>query len=828
MSTGRLKRVEELFFLVADLGSRERRRTLDTACRGDTALRAEVESLLKFAPATDGFLETPVLGSSAFSIAAGELDAPGDPMIGLEIGPYRVRARIASGGMGTVYLGTRADGAFQQQVAIKVVKRGMDTDEIIRRFRMERQTLANLNHPNIASLLDGGATDDDRPYLVMEFVNGIPIDRYCEERRLDAEARLRLFLLVLRAVQSAHQNLVVHRDLKPGNILVTPDGTPKLLDFGIAKVLQPPHEDAGTGAPTGAEHRRLTPEYASPEQIQGLSVTTASDVYSLGVILYELLSGQRPYHFRTRTTSEIERVVCHLDPPLPSEAVGRPHEPGDDPAADHPGQPPSLSAPSGSPQRLRKRLRGDLDTIVLMALRKEPGRRYTSVEQLAGDIERYLQGLPISARKDTFTYRTGKFIRRNALASAAAAGISLAILLGAAGILWEARLTARQRDAAFLARDQSEQIAKFLQDTIASVDPASEGPGATVRQVLEKAAARVDIELNDQPLVHAAVLSTIGQAYLGLGMLDKAEECITRGMEERRRLLGDGHHDMAESRLDLASVRYAQERFDEAESLLRGALQIFRNVRGDHNLDIARTSNDLGAVLRNLGRLDEAQSLYRQALDIRRSHNGPESLPAAETLNNLGGVLQAGGDRGGAEEAFAESLRIRRVILPPEHALVAQSLGNLAVFYSSAAEYDRAEPLFRQAVALEERSLGPDHPEHAVTLNNLGTLLVQKGGSDAEAEPLLRRALAIRLDRLPAGNTKTASTRAVLGRCLLHQHRFAEAEEELNLALEALEQAGPRAAPRLPGVVQDLARLYDQTGRPEKAAEVRALLPPRP
>lgn len=819
-----LKRVEAIFFRVAGLDAHECARVLDAECAADAPLRAEVESLLSFAAVPDDFLATPALARGALTRAAGDPEGDGDALVGRTIGAYRIQERIASGGMGTVYLGTRNDGSFQQQVAIKVVKRGMDTDEIVRRFRMERQTLANMVHPNIAGLLDGGATEDGRPYLVMEFVHGMPIDRYCEEKRLDTVRRLRLFLQVCHAVQSAHQNLVVHRDLKPGNILVTPEGVPKLLDFGVAKVLLGPGAGgANAGESTISEQQRLTPEYASPEQIQGLPVTTASDVYSLGVILYELLSGQRPYHFRTRTTAEIERVVCHVDPPLPSAVVGRasdpqttPHAPPSDPDV---GRPPA--PPEGTAQKSRRRLRGDLDTIVLMALRKEPARRYASVERLSGDIERYLRGLPVMARKDTFDYRANKFVRRHAWGSSAVVGVALAVLAGAVVIARQARNIARERDAAFMARDQSEQIAKFLRDTLTSVDPNEKGPDATVRQVLEDAAARVEAELASTPLVHAAVLSAIGTSYLGLGMLDKAEACITRAMDERRALLGDGHHDVAESMLDLAGVCYAKEQFDEAERLLRWALEIFKSIRGDHNLDIARTSNDLGAVLRAKGLLDEAESFHRQALDIRRAQEGPESLNVAESLNNLAGVLSARGDRPGAEGALTEALRIRRSLLPPGHARVAQSIGNLAVFYGSGGEYARAVPLLREASALEEKSLGPDHPEHALTLNNLAAMLLRLD-EFGEAESLLRRALEIRRARLSAGDARTAYTQSLLGRCLLKQSRYEQAEPELRAALEDLRRAGPQGQARMATLVDDLARLYDETGRPEQAAAIRA------
>jgi serine/threonine-protein kinase len=819
MTPGELKRVEEVYFRASGLSGAALERLLEQECGGDATLRAEVRSLLEFRQVPEEFLATPQPVRAAVLTALSGSTPADDAVIGRVVGRYRVVSCIASGGMGTVYLGVRTDGEFTQQVAIKIVKRGMDTDEIIRRFRLERQTLANLSHPNIAGLLDGGATEDGRPFLVMEYVNGRPIDQYCDERALDTSQRLRLFLDVCRAVQSAHQNLVIHRDLKPGNILVTTDGVPKLLDFGIATVLHGSTTSTGSfGAPTIPEQRRLTPEYASPEQIQGAPVTTASDVYSLGVILFELLSGRRPYHFRTRTTAEIERVVCGVEPPLPSAAAARSASEPEGPEADA-----DEWRPREVPGAARgKRLRGDLDTIVLMALRKEPARRYATVEQLAGDIDRYLRGLPVSARKDTFTYRAGKFVRRHALASAAGASVALAVLLGAGGIAWQARKAAAERDGAFLARDEAEQIAKFLRDTLASANPSDSANDVSMRHVLDETAARLDAELSNRPLVHASVLSTIGTSYLGLGVLDKAEACITRAMEERRALVGSEHHDSAESMLDLAAVYYATERFDQAEPLLRHAMKIFRSIRGDHNLDIARTANDLGAVLRARGNLEEAESLYNQALQIRRAHEGTNSLGVAETLNNLAAVLQARGNRTDAEAALAEALRIRRVMLPPMHARIAQSVDNLAVFYASGGEYERARPLFKEAISISEQTLGPTHPDLAITLNNYGAVLILAGGPYDEAEALLRRALAIRLDRLPPGDSRTAYTRSLLGRCLLLQKRYGEAEPELLGALADLRQAGPRLQKRALVVEDDLVRLYEAKGEPEKAAAVRA------
>jgi eukaryotic-like serine/threonine-protein kinase len=374
-----------------------------------------------------------------------------DRIAGARIGPYRLVKELGRGGMGTVYLAARSDDAFQKRVALKVLKRGMDTDAIVRRFRNERQILASLDHPYISGLLDGGTTPDGLPYFAMEFVEGQPIDQYSEARHLDTTARLEMFMKICAAVQYAHQNLIIHRDIKPANVLVTAGGTPKLLDFGIAKLLNP---DLGgqTYAATADGSPLMTPEYASPEQVRGEVVTTATDVYSLGVLLYELLTGRRPYQLTSRTPAEIARVVCHSVPERPSTAVtrtgsGTTHSEAMTAAADAAPTPAAGSARPriADPQRLRRRLAGDLDNIVLKALSKEPARRYASVDQFSEDIRRHLSGLPVTARKDTFGYRAAKFVGRNRTGVAAGAVVLVALIAGIVGTSWQARNARRER-----------------------------------------------------------------------------------------------------------------------------------------------------------------------------------------------------------------------------------------------------------------------------------------------------------------------------------------------------------------------------------------------
>jgi eukaryotic-like serine/threonine-protein kinase len=439
MTPERYQQVKELFQSALEREGSQWKRFLDEACAGDPSLREEVESLLTSHEQAPSFIE-----SSALEIVSKVLpDQPDKQMVGQRIGPYKVIREIAHGGMGAVYLAFRADDEYQKQVAIKLIKRGMDTDSIIRRFRNERQILANLDHPNIARLIDGGTTEDGLTYFIMDHVEGLPIDAYCDAHKLSIVERLKLFRTVCSAVEYAHQHHVIHRDLKPSNILVTVEGVAKLLDFGIAKVLnpEPPFqtvESVGLGP--------MTPDYASPEQVRGETITPASDVYSLGVLLYELLTGHRPYRIKSRTPQEIERVICEEEPEKPSQAIGCIEEvPGSDGTSEITITPESVSATrDGQPEKLRRYLAGDVDKILLMALRKESERRYPSVEEFSEDICRHLEGQPVIARKDALYYRSTKFIKRNKATFIAVALTAVILVIAAIAL---SLLTARSQIA---------------------------------------------------------------------------------------------------------------------------------------------------------------------------------------------------------------------------------------------------------------------------------------------------------------------------------------------------------------------------------------------
>lgn len=560
MTPEQWQQVKELFQSALELEPEQRPAYLDAACGIDPSLRGEVESLLEADEGSERFIERPALAFSAELMA----DRPGELVYGSRIGHYQVLREIGHGGMGIVYLAARADDQYRKQVAIKIVKRGLDTDDIRHRFRYERQILSDLDHPHIAKLLDGGTTEDGLPYFAMDYVEGLSINEYCNRDKLSIGERLELFRQVCSAVQYAHQHLVIHRDLKPGNILVTREGVPKLLDFGIAKVLDA--EQSGSTRLTVTGLHVMTPQYASPEQVRGEQVTTASDIYSLGVLLYELLSGHTPYRVKSRRSDELLHMICEDEPESPSTAVSRVEETSDsDGAAAGTMTPQRVGADRGTqPEILRRRLSGDLDNFVLMALRKEPERRYKSVGEFSEDIRRHLVGMPVMARRDTFLYRAGKFAGRHKVGVAAGALLGLAIVASIVGIVWQARVAsgharvaAEQRDRARTEALKAKQINSFLQGMLGSADPSgmvsapANGKQLTVVEVLDTAAKNAQDELANQPEVLAAVERTIGWAYVNQARYDEAEQLERSAVEIDRKHFGGEGAEFAESELYL-------------------------------------------------------------------------------------------------------------------------------------------------------------------------------------------------------------------------------------------------------------------------------------
>ncbi len=849
----RWDRVNQILLEALEHADPERAAFLDRACGDDGELRREVESLLASdaEPELMRRLEQPafeLLARSAADLGAGQ-----------RIGPYRVIREIDRGGMGTVYLAVRADDECERRVAIKILKRGTDTAEISRRFQIERQILAHLEHPNIAKLYEGGTTEDHRQYFVMEYVEGECIDRDCDARRLTLRQRIELFRKVLKAVQFAHQNLVVHRDLKPGNILVTADGEPKLLDFGIAKLLHPETGLSMTVTATG--ERLMTPEYASPEQVRSEPITTASDVYSLGVLLYELLTGHRPYRLKTRQQEEVRRVICDVEPERPSTAVSRVEEVRTRDGTTTVLTPETVSrSRSEEPRRLRRRLSGDLDNIVLMALRKEPLRRYASVEQFSEDLRRYLEGRPVRARKDTFAYRTGKLLRRRK--REVAAGVVAALLL--AGVIFDRE---RQQRQTARARDRAQRVSEFLIELFEVSDPSeARGNSVTAREILDRGAERIEQELREEPELQAALMHTMGKVFMSLGLYEGATPLLETALAQRRRVHGRRHPEIAESLSALAELLFVKGHYDAAEPLFREALAIERELKGTEHPDVGEALKGLGIVLMRKGEIEAAESLLEEALAIQRRLPGPEHPDTVATLNNLAAVLHQKGDYEAAEPLFREALATKRKQMGEDHPAVALALNNLAMVLYQKGDYEAAESLFRKSLAMAQKLLGPEHPNVSRALTNLARVLQARGDSPA-AESLVREALVIRrrqLDsdhpdvgrglthlaellqargeweaaepqareaveilrrKLPRGHWRIARAESVLGASLSAAGRFGEAEPLLIASYPVIRDRRGAKALETVNALERIIAFYEASGQPEKAAEYRALLP---
>ena len=743
------KKAKELFQAAADLPPENRGSYLEKACGDDEKLRRQVLELLAADEAADGATDG-VLESGAFHLGLEVLGtSPRVSLKGQTLGPYRLLHRIGRGGMGEVYGAERVDGQFEQRVAIKLVRPGLESTDALQRFEAERRILGRLEHPFIAQIHDGGVAPDGRPFLVMEFVEGEAIDEYCRRQSLSLDARLRLFRRVASAVQYAHQNLVIHRDLKPSNILITREGTPKLLDFGIAKILDQ-GDTLETPALTLDWQRRLTPEYASPEQFRGDPITTASDVYSLGVVLFQLLTGRLPFELRGRSRQEVEALIRQEMPVRPSTLV------------------------RGS---LRRRLRGDLDNIALMALRKEPERRYASADRLSEDLRRHLEALPVLAREDTFAYRTYTMIRRH---KAAAAILLLLFGFGIAMSVQSFRLRRAfektqmaLRTAETEGKKASETLG-FLVGILEVADPRGNDPEAvTVREVLFEGSERVRRELGEQPEIQATLMDTIGKVYLQLGFLEEAEPLLQESLETRRRL-------------------------------------------PEVPLEVATSLHHLGRLRRQQGEWESAEPLIREALELRREHLGEEDLQVAESLNNLGLLYYQMGDYRQATPALEKALEIRRRQLSSPHRSVAESLNNLGLLRFREGDTAAAEPLLREAAAGYEESLGGGHPDLAAALQNLALVLHRKG-DPKEAERVLRRVLALQRERLGEDHRDVADTLKNLGALLLRQSSFREAESLLRQALEIHRRTLGPEHPDVAGDLNDLATLFQSEGDLESA-----------
>ncbi len=803
---------------------------LRQACAGDRQLRTEVGSLLEAHRSGGDFLAEPAADEAA-AAAFGDDDAvpqKGDErgLEGRRLGAYAIERCIGRGGMGTVYSAVRADSAFDKRVAIKLLKRDMDSAAVTRRFRAERQILAGLEHPNIARLVDGGTTGDGRPYLVMEYVEGLAIDRYCDHHKLPIPDRLALFRTVCAAVQFAHRNLVVHRDLKPSNILVTADGEPKLLDFGIAKILDP-RRSSRTFAPTETVLRLMTPDYASPEQVLGTPVTTASDTYALGVLLYLLLAGRHPFAFNNRPPVEVLWAIRNRDPEPPSSTVRRPldHRPteidGSGSAVDKNTPARSIAALRGSdPGGLRRGLSGDLDNIVLMALRKEPERRYASVDQFSEDLRNHLEGRPVLARGDSLGYRCGKFVRRHRLGVLAAAvflaailGFGIVMAMQRAEIASERDRLDEQRQRTEIERRRAERVTSFLVDLFEVSDPFSSKADArevTARELLDRGAGRLS-ELEGEPEARAELSHTIGLVYRQMGLSDQATPLLEYALEARRALPGSDPAKIADS-LDQQAL-LARERGDyvTAEDYFRQSLALRRSRFGERHRAVAESLSNLSGLAVDAGDFDGAERLQREALTIYRQRLGDEDATVASGLRQLAAIVQSQGDHDAAERLYLEALEIQLRLFGDQHAQVARTRYSLAELVLRRGDYRQAEVLYRRALATMRRSLGDEHVEVAFGIHSLAVVLAGQGDVET-AERLYRQALAMLGKLRGPEHPDLVATLSGLGRVLLAKRDFSGAERSYRKGLEIRRQAFGEGNPYLAISYTGLGRVANEKG----------------
>jgi serine/threonine-protein kinase len=701
--------------------------------------------------------------------------------------------------MGAVYQADREEGDFRRTVAVKLVRGGPDADALARRFLQERRILARLEHPRIARMYDGGVTSRGDPFVVMEFVDGRPIDEYCTEMGLSIDERIGLFDQVCEAVEYAHRRLIVHRDLKPNNILVEAGGDVKLLDFGVAKLLDLPADETGTVTRPGRPV--LTPEYASPEQLRGEPVSTACDVYALGVLLYELLTGMRPYSFSSRSPFEIEQVIRAQEPRRPSIAVTDPAASRTAPLPHADDAPPS---DRDGLERIRKRLSGDLDNIVLTALRQEPDRRYPSVAALREDLRRHQAGFPVSARPQTLAYRASKFVRRHRGAVAAAALVAIATLAGVTGTVWQARAAERQAERA-------ERVTTLLADIFQASDPdAAAGRAPTARELLDRGAQRLERELGAEPDLHAELLAVVGGIYESLGEYQASRDLLTRSVELRRGLGRGSELGLATSLADLSSVLYELAEYEAAESAARESREIRSRLLGDDAVETARSVSNIASTLSARGLYDEAEPLFREVLAIDRAAG--DTAEVATDLSNLGLLLQNMNRNDESREMLEEALRLRRGLYGGDHTLVAIAAHNLAETLKSQGDYEEADPLLREVVDMRVRLLGEDHPHVALALNNRGDLMTQTGRYEEAAE-LHVRALAIRRAALGEDHPDVAASLNNLAIVAYHRREYDAAAAAFIEARDVFARTRGETHPNTLTALNNLAAVYREQGR---------------
>ena len=851
MNPEKWSRVKEVSQLAIELQPEERKTFIERECGDDDELNAIVCKMIEADYRSGYFLERPP--TLLQSDKANE-DIP-DKRLGTQIGGYVIKSVLGQGGMGTVYRAEKKDDTFKRVVALKIVKHDFDTGTILKRFFIERRILANLDHPNIARLIDAGMTDDGLPYFMMEYVDGKPITDYCDETRVTIKERLQLFVKVCEAVQYAHQNLIVHRDLKPSNILVTENGTVKLLDFGIAKMLTADETNEQITL-TSESFPVMTPEYASPEQILGEQITTATDVYALGIILYELLSGLRPYTFKTKTPVEIERTISRTVLQKPSAYLLS--KKGDAEKIDS-----ICDARSTTLDRLRRELSGDLDTIVMMALRKETDRRYQSAEQLMNDIHRSARNLPILARADTVRYRTSKFIKRHYYGVGTALIFILVLISGIFATSKQAHIASLERDRAQLQAEKAEQVLSFIQNMLSSPNPYEFGANVTVVEVIDKAVNQLESGFSDKPEVEISIRRTIGVTFMNIGMYEKAHKQFNKiiSLHSKNNL---PVHELAVAYKDLALINHTLGNYTIADSLYQKAIEIHRkqnllnrdyavalndysllisdfgdyiratefqeealtlflNLTPDDHHNIGTAYSNLGLFYHYLEDIDQADSLYQLATDFFLILGDKAKWDLSSTINNRAFIYINKNDPERAYQTFLEAYEIRRHILGDGHIELSTIMVNIGSILLDMGKIEESIEILEEALIVRKEQLSPQHRVIGQAKYLLARAYYTNNDLD-NAEIFAQSSFEIFSNSLGTNHWRTAMAQSLLGRIYAGKGNYKTAEEYLINSYNTFTAQSYQPQEKLYLLLTAIVQLYEVTGPQDKYHHYNVLL----
>lgn len=780
------EKVETIIDGVLELPEEKRNTFISQQCDGNKRLKGEVTSLLESIFNSEGWLEDPQTYKRDFyeEISTDEESFTSGPsLIGRSIGSYTIKEQIGKGGMGSVYLAERGDGQFEHQVAIKIIQQGKATKENIQRFQRERNILAGLNHPGIAKLFDGGLTEDGFPYLVMEYVEGTPIDEYCQKDNSSTEKKVLLFRQVLEAVRHAHENLVIHRDLKPTNILVDAKGNVKILDFGISKLVEE-KETTATLTQTGA--RLLTPKYAAPEQITQSNITTATDLYALGIVFYKLLTGNDPFNMDTLSRYEMEQVILEQQPLKPSAKV--------------------------SSSAYRKQLKGDLDAITLKSIRKEADQRYRVANEFLEDLHNYQQGLPVSAHTDTLKYRSRKFFARHKLSIATLTGFL--VLLISFTALHTSRIT-KERNSAQLEAERATEIKNLFNNILLQQDPFSQPDrNITLAEVLDRGTADIQQRLEEQPEIKAEILGLLGDNYVSLGNFTKGEELLNEALELYSSSLPESAQQTYVSNLSRIGRVYSRTgRFEEAEAAYMEALQLVKYEYGEDTNHAAPFYSSLASVYREQGKLLKTEEYYKRAIDLADS---TEKKSLAVSLGNLAIAYR---DQGKFEKAITlhkQSMELESDVHDTLHPNIASTHNNLAFTYQQMGNYPKADSLHQIALEMRRKLFPSDHHHIASSLIRLGLLKI-KQLHVREAESLLEKGYDILNQKLPEDHWQVISAKGGLAVSRAMQGQFDENVPIVEQAYEDFCEKFGDEDWRSREAASALSNLYQIWGKPDKA-----------